>query len=167
MTSKQSVQEFISLTGSYSGLNRTHLTQIRAIHETISHGHSSNRLSQETLRLIAEQLNLRNDEIDLTYLKCCVENVNEESAAQDLIRTFNNIQDDNDRPVRRSALGNQKPLSAVQANAPAATTTIDHIESVSEILCSIYVKQNAPAVIALIHDFFFQQLTQSSKDISG
>lgn len=165
MTSKQTVQEFLSLTGNYSSVNRTGVTKIRETHETISCEDSSNRLSSKTLDLVAEKLNLQNTTEDRDYLKHCVENVDEESAVRDLFRFFQNKQTNRNRPVRRSAASNIDVQSVTQINT-IDTTTVDNIESVSKLVCSIYIKQKSPVVDEFIREFFFKEIPPTSGQIS-
>ncbi|CAF1473854.1 unnamed protein product [Adineta steineri] len=158
MTSQQSVQEFISLSASWSNLNRDHLSQIRTTHQTISQGDIVNGLSQQTLTTLAQRFNFYTDQINLDYLKCCVENVSENGAVQDLIRKFIDNQINNNRSARRGPSSVQTLSRPVQGST-AAATVITQIDSISEATCLIILKRTAPDIDTFIREFFFRQLT--------
>jgi hypothetical protein len=168
MTSQQSVEEYLSLTSSWSSLNRDHLSQIRTVHETISQEDNKNQLSQQTLRTLAQRFNLVNDQINLDYLKCCVENQNEDAAAMDLVRKWTDIQADNNRPVRRKVpdTSNSSRQLAQENITVAAAAVPAQVELVCEAVCMIYVKRTASPVDTFIQEFFFQQPTKPTQNTS-
>jgi hypothetical protein len=160
MAFRSTVQAYLPVTDSSQDINRTKLALIRSAHAALTQNmDATTRLSDNTLRSLADQMQLSDDPISLEYLKRCVQNPSEDDACRDLLARYNDLLfESSQQPGRR-----RPPPSIVLSQTPSiqqlSTPVITTVENVESLTCIIRVKQNAADTVIFTRQFLFQQPT--------
>ena len=158
MSATQPVLSYLFCDGKPSNINRTRLCAIRE-------RYSADPLDDQSLRTIAQELSLTDDATNICYLRCCLKNDSVDAACAALCNQYEDDQIANTRPIRQSRITPSPALSDLlqtSANIVARSSETSPVESVSEAMCVILVKQRDPESIEFVQDFLLAPLTHAS-----
>ena len=160
MTSRSTVQAYLPVTDSSQAINRTKLASIRSTHAGLTQNMDTiTRLSDNTLRSLADRMQLSDDPISLEYLRRCVQNPSEDGASADLVARYNDLLFESSQ---QSSRRRPPPLvvlpktTSIRQPPPPVTTTVENVESLT---CIIRVKRKTTDTVLFIQQFLFQEPT--------
>lgn len=154
-TNRQTVFRFLNVTESITTIDRNLLEKIRTDYASFTNSVTSATTVSNTddqLKALCDKLMLVNDATNLELLKLCVSSKNVEIACQELLGKYIDALIAEKRNARKVVIQPPAPIPA----KPVVT------ESLSQVTCQIFIKQDQLPLIEFIDTFLLSPLDQNA-----